>query len=54
MWLQLLSFAIFLGVIGGGAFLLLKSQSSEDSEPVDKPEGDDVLGNARRIMDKYK
>jgi hypothetical protein len=57
VWLQLLSTALFFGVLGGGAFLLFKTQTAGGGKEIEKADSrdddNDILGNARRIMDKY-
>ena len=54
--LQLLSSALFFGVLGGGIYLFFKAQSAGGREPVEEAEeeGNDILENARKLMDKYK
>ena len=56
--MQLLSSALFFGVLGGGIYLFFKAQSagSGGREAVEEveDEGNDILENARKLMDKYK
>lgn len=56
VWVQLLSTTLFFGVLGGGAFLLFKTQTAGKGEAVKEAESEsnDVLENAKRLMDKYK
>ncbi|EIE25230.1 hypothetical protein COCSUDRAFT_52800 [Coccomyxa subellipsoidea C-169] len=52
-WLlqKVLSTFVFLGVLGGGAYLWLKLSSNDDSDGGDSG---DALTDAKRIMDKYR
>lgn len=52
---QLLSFTIFLGLVGGGAFLFVKSKTSSIGAGSGGNDNDDggPLADARKIMDKY-
>ena len=51
---QIFSTFLFLGLIGGAAFLWVKLSSGSDGGGGSGSDGDDPLSNARRIMDKYK
>lgn len=54
---QIFSTFLFLGVIGGAAYLWLKLNSDKGSGgggSGSNSNGEDPLSDARRIMDKYK
>lgn len=56
--LQVLTTALTLALLAGGAFLWFKASSSNedggDGGDGSGSDGDDALSEARRIMDKYK
>ncbi len=51
---QIFSTFLFLGLLGGAAFLWVKLSSGSDGDGGSGSDGDDPLSSARRIMDKYK
>lgn len=49
--LQILSTFLFIGVLGGAAYLWLKLSGKDDSGD---DGGNDALADAKKIMDKYR
>ena len=60
MYVQLLSFVIFVGILGGAAYFFLFRETDggggggDGYRDSDNSGGNDALSEARRIMDKYK
>lgn len=56
--MQLLSFTLVIGVLGGGAYLYAKSKTDnligDSSSKSNDNDDDNPLASARKIMDKYK
>ena len=52
--MQLLSFTLFLGLVGGGAFLFVKSKTAGIGGGSSSKDDDGPLADARKLMDKYK